>query len=132
MGLEHPSGDPGVVFCLFVFDPGVLKNPMLKVGLATGRSGASSWVQAFLPSCVRACQPVTLTDAWIPAVLALSHVAGGGVCVLVFLWPLHVQACLGLPSNCFGTRCVCGMGVSRLTISLITRGVCAHVLHTST
>ena len=45
----------------------MLKNPMLKVGLATGRSGASSWVLACLPSCVRACQPVALTDAWIPA-----------------------------------------------------------------
>lgn len=43
--------------------------------------------------------------------------------------PLHVQACLGLPSKLLRYQvCLC-MGVSRLTISLITRGVCAHVLH---
>ena len=81
MGLERPSGVPGV-----------LNNPMLKVGLATGRSGASSWVLAFLPSCVRACQPVALTDAWIPA----SWLSAMLLEVVSVCWSSVASACPGL------------------------------------
>lgn len=86
------------------------------VGLAIGKRVASSWVLALLPSCVRAFS-VCLTDAGVSDILAPICVVGDRVCVLVFLWLLHVQACLGLPSNCLGTRCVCGVDVSRLIIS---------------
>lgn len=112
-GVEHPSGDPSV-----------LKDPILMVGLVMGRRVASSWVLAFLPSCVRVfC--MCLTDVGVSDILAPICVFGDHVCVLVFLWSLHVQACLGLPSNCLSTRCVCGMDVSKLRISsLITRDVC--------
>lgn len=86
------------------------------VGLAIERRVAPSWVLALLPSCVRALS-VCLTDAGVSDILAPICVIGDRVCVHVFLWFLHVQACLGLPSNCLGTRCVCGMDVSRLIIS---------------
>lgn len=70
---------------------------------------------------------ICLADVWVPDILAPICVAGDSICVLVFLWSLHVQAHLGLPSNCLGTRCVCGMGVSRLRISsLIIRDVCVY------
>lgn len=104
------------------------------VGLPIQRRVASSWVLALLSSCMCVCVymyicafSMCLADVWVPDILAPIYVASDGICVLVFLWSLHVQACLGLPSNCLGTRCVCGMGVSRLRISsLIIRDVCVY------
>lgn len=80
------------------------------VELAFGKRVASSWALALLPSCVHACQPECLSDVWA------SHIQAP-VRVTVSPWSLPVQACLGLPSNCFGAGYVCHMGVSRLRIS---------------
>lgn len=51
MGLEHPSGGPGV-----------LKDPILMVGLAMGKRVAPSWVLTVLPSCVCVCERASVSE----------------------------------------------------------------------
>lgn len=118
VGLEHPSH---------------LKRPHIDGGAAQG-GGGSTFLGPGLPSFASGmctCLPASGSDdVWGPRLLAPICVAGDGVCVLVFLRALHVQACSGLPGNCSGTRCASTMGGSRLRISLIT-GVRAHMCLTS-
>lgn len=55
---------------------------------------------SFVCVCVCVSEPVYLSDVWVPDIWAPICVAGDSIYVLVLLWSLRVQACLGLLSNC--------------------------------
>lgn len=55
-----------------------------------------------LLSCVCSCQPLYLTDTWVPVILFPISVADSCVYVMVLLGSWHVQARLRLPSNSSG------------------------------
>lgn len=89
----------------------VFKGPSIDGGAGLWEEGGiflGLGLTAFM--CARVSVRVCLSDVWA------SHIQAP-VRVTVSPWSLPVQACLGLPSNCFGAGYVCRMGVSRLRIS---------------